>query len=489
MADIRRLLPQDVATLHATASSPEGSAALLSAITSAAKKQQAFNIVLAALVQAGGQLTPAAAGVVAALPGPMGRVLAQQVAQQPGSMLEHAYHLGLQLVRQAERLMIRAAALLDPLLAPPAAFLATRMPPGQDTQLWGLEALLTNPTLDPLETAVGPFLYRGMLKCHVCGILEQLQAALALQHAGPAARQAAKLAKQAGGGAAEAEQLRQQLQGLWLGRGDIGSDLGVGTAGAPQGGWASSMASVAVSSSSGAGPCQPGELPGMLDVMCVNGMWQREEVLAAGDPAQWAAAVRPATPEDLRVAATALLMACKAAGAVAQLPQLLEQVQGIMEQQPWGQGLASGPAAMGLDLPELQQGCAAVADRALLLAPLLGLLLPAVQAAQLQEVAVSHNSKDGPLPTPDVASRVLGLLGHVVPPGAPGCSYPGCCNLEGRSEAELPLQVCSKCKGVHYCCREHQVAHWKAGHKEVCKLAQAAAKQTCNVAAGGSDQG
>ena len=34
--------------------------------------------------------------------------------------------------------------------------------------------------------------------------------------------------------------------------------------------------------------------------------------------------------------------------------------------------------------------------------------------------------------------------------------------------------VCSACKTVRYCCREHQRDHW-AMHKAVCKAAQAAA--------------
>jgi hypothetical protein len=41
---------------------------------------------------------------------------------------------------------------------------------------------------------------------------------------------------------------------------------------------------------------------------------------------------------------------------------------------------------------------------------------------------------------------------------------------------------------VRYCCREHQVAHWKAGHKEVCQAAQAAAQQVMDAATGGLDQ-
>lgn len=29
-------------------------------------------------------------------------------------------------------------------------------------------------------------------------------------------------------------------------------------------------------------------------------------------------------------------------------------------------------------------------------------------------------------------------------------------------------QQCGKC-GVHYCCRQHQVYHWKNGHKKICQ--------------------
>lgn len=115
------------------------------------------------------------------------------------------------------------------------------------------------------------------------------------------------------------------------------------------------------------------------------------------------------------------------------------------------------------------------------LAPVVSLLLPPPQAAELQAVAAG-NWAEVRIPNEQVIS-VVSLLGHVVVPGAPGCSYPGCTNLNGRSEAELPLQVCSKCRGARYCCREHQVAHWKAGHKGQCQAAQAAAQQVCSKAA------
>ncbi|GFR49287.1 hypothetical protein Agub_g11309 [Astrephomene gubernaculifera] len=56
------------------------------------------------------------------------------------------------------------------------------------------------------------------------------------------------------------------------------------------------------------------------------------------------------------------------------------------------------------------------------------------------------------------------------------CSNPACVNLEGDSEAELPLKACARCGGAWYCCRECQTAHWRAGHKEACVRRQGAAQ-------------
>ncbi|KAG2494648.1 hypothetical protein HYH03_007164 [Edaphochlamys debaryana] len=53
----------------------------------------------------------------------------------------------------------------------------------------------------------------------------------------------------------------------------------------------------------------------------------------------------------------------------------------------------------------------------------------------------------------------------------PPCANPNCFNIAGDSEAELKLQRCGKCKSVSYCCRECQMAHWRAGHKEACGAA------------------
>ncbi|KAG2500474.1 hypothetical protein HYH03_002040 [Edaphochlamys debaryana] len=57
------------------------------------------------------------------------------------------------------------------------------------------------------------------------------------------------------------------------------------------------------------------------------------------------------------------------------------------------------------------------------------------------------------------------------------CSYPGCANLAGPSEAALPLKACGGgCRGAaRYCSRECQQAHWREGHREPCQAAAAAA--------------
>ncbi|KAG2482085.1 hypothetical protein HYH03_018960 [Edaphochlamys debaryana] len=50
-----------------------------------------------------------------------------------------------------------------------------------------------------------------------------------------------------------------------------------------------------------------------------------------------------------------------------------------------------------------------------------------------------------------------------------GCSNPACADLEGDSDAALPLRACAGCGGAaSYCSRECQMAHWRSGHREAC---------------------
>jgi hypothetical protein len=491
-------MPWRLPLLHMVASSTGGSRALLSAVTSAAKQQQVGQAVLSALIQSRGKLAPAAAAVVAAVPGRMGRAVALQVLKQPEAAVLQAVNQQVGLTCLAMRFMARAAALLDPVLAPLAAYLAaTQLPPGQDSKPWTVEAAVDGRLWQRCQYG-SDAQYKAALTsrtAYMAGIMKELTEALSLQQADAARKQATRLAEAAGGGAAQEESLRQQLQGMWLGRDgdlpagpdDMQRELLLAMSQTLHPSTSAPMSGGASSSSSGCETASvaPG-LPHVLHQLCECGALKQQEVLAAGDPSRWSSALGPTTEEDLRVASTALLAACKAAGAVAQLPGLLEQLQPILQEQPWGQGLLP-TAQPRCDPAFVSDYCSQLADWALLLVPLLAVLLPAQLAAELQEVAAGvprGSLPDGACAVlPDATTAcVLGLLGHVVAPGAPGCSYPGCCNLEGRSELDMLTLACTRCRGARYCCKEHQVAHWKAGHKEVCQAAQAAAQQVQGMA-------
>jgi hypothetical protein len=52
------------------------------------------------------------------------------------------------------------------------------------------------------------------------------------------------------------------------------------------------------------------------------------------------------------------------------------------------------------------------------------------------------------------------------------CNNPGCGRFEGLSEMQGVSgkgRVCGGCKVARYCCKECATAHWKAGHRAVCK--------------------
>jgi hypothetical protein len=47
---------------------------------------------------------------------------------------------------------------------------------------------------------------------------------------------------------------------------------------------------------------------------------------------------------------------------------------------------------------------------------------------------------------------------------------PRSCAQCGARETEPKLyKLCSRCGAVAYCCKEHQVQHWRAGHKAACR--------------------
>jgi hypothetical protein len=52
------------------------------------------------------------------------------------------------------------------------------------------------------------------------------------------------------------------------------------------------------------------------------------------------------------------------------------------------------------------------------------------------------------------------------------CNNPSCGRFEGLSEMQGVSgkgRVCGGCKVARYCCKECATAHWKAGHRAVCK--------------------
>jgi hypothetical protein len=49
------------------------------------------------------------------------------------------------------------------------------------------------------------------------------------------------------------------------------------------------------------------------------------------------------------------------------------------------------------------------------------------------------------------------------------------CHSKSGADIGTPLLQCTQCKRVSYCCREHQLLHWKRSHKAACKAAQQAA--------------
>ncbi|KAG2498823.1 hypothetical protein HYH03_003016 [Edaphochlamys debaryana] len=99
-----------------------------------------------------------------------------------------------------------------------------------------------------------------------------------------------------------------------------------------------------------------------------------------------------------------------------------------------------------------------------------------------ESAAAEQSGREGPGPGQDArAEDVAALLAAPLPPpldvtlaeaALPGlrvCAYPGCLSYGGRSEADLPLKACGRCRCVRYCSPGCQAGHWRAGHKADCR--------------------
>ena len=58
-------------------------------------------------------------------------------------------------------------------------------------------------------------------------------------------------------------------------------------------------------------------------------------------------------------------------------------------------------------------------------------------------------------------------------PGLRACNLRAC---TAREQHRGAFKACGACRGVVYCCKEHQTAHWPA-HKAACKASRKAAVQ------------
>lgn len=63
-------------------------------------------------------------------------------------------------------------------------------------------------------------------------------------------------------------------------------------------------------------------------------------------------------------------------------------------------------------------------------------------------------------------ARAMGYLPLVVSAVSAQCSY---CSKKSNIEAGEKFKWCAKCQAQWYCCKECQIAPWKAGHKQDCK--------------------
>jgi hypothetical protein len=461
---VLQMLPCALPELELFYSDPSTARAVLSAVTSVTKWLQGKVLALEMLLQHPTDKSAAAAAVRAAAPGAAGGMAAKAVAT-PVHACRDMCEVMLYLSSVVVCSLVRAAALVDDVLldsiaaAPAAAPAGAPVEPvaaeaaaaaSRCSRAWLVEKALlavqqrTGPPVPPLPAAyIQKVASTPQL---VAPVQEQLQQGFRAQLAAAAGRQAAKLVKQKG---VDVSALTQQLQSIQLGGGSSSS-----------------------SGDSSAGP-------------------------SSSTVSSLAADMPPVTAGDITVAVNALLVACKAAGALLGVPQLLEQVHRGLTTHDWITlccHLHSGTVSE--QVSQVRSAMQNMCEWAVLLHPLLAQLLPAEQGqvlASLQGRLVGgSNSSSGAggaeklqqegagtssrRLSDEEVDAVLGALRSVVVPEQPGCNNPRCCCLEGPTEAEMKFQACAACRGARYCSAACQRAHWSAGHKEVCKAVQAAVK-------------
>jgi hypothetical protein len=498
--EVCRVLPTHLPEMALFFSSPATARATLSAVTSMTKwlrgRTLALNMLVECAPQGAGAATAAAAAAVrAAVPGSAG--VEQSVwASNPLHLYKQTLMFALQVAEFVGQSLVRAAALLDPVTfqgAAAATAAAAGAAPDRRSRAWLIEKALLDAQPEgvqggvELKQALAPYKAQILSSPQLVGsISERVQQGVGAQQQAATARQAAKLAKRRGG---DVSALMEHLQAMQLGsRSSNSAAQAVG-----------GRAAVTLDAAAAAAPS--GDLG---EVLCGDGLSAGADTPGGVSPvtsgaagASSAGGVPSVTPGDITVAVNALLVACKAAGELLGLQELLEQaVQACHMYRIIESWQLFEVGAMEYHRGRLWAAVQEVAEWAVLLHPLLVQLLPAEQGQVLGSlhgrlVGSSNSSSSsssssssgaarGHSTTPRLSSAevasVLGALQHVVIPGQPGCSNPRCCCLDGVSEEEMKTQVCAACHGARYCSAACQRAHWKAGHKEVCKAVQAAAQ-------------
>jgi hypothetical protein len=483
------VLPGNLPAMQQFYSSPPTTRAVLGAVSSLTKWLQASLVTLSTLLQhptdtaaAAGEDTAAGLSCVA---GRLGGVHEDTSVQNPETLWRATIDGSIRLADLAVRNLGRAALLLDSVtLEEPAAVAAAAMSgcAGSSNRAWFMEQVLSAGPQPGQGAVLGRAdcnlaVYKALLEelgpgpQPLHGIAQRLQPEFTAMHQAAAARQAAALGKKQG---TDAAAIAEQLQTLHLG-------VGVSNAGDGPPAHAAAAASI----------------PAAAAAVCVS------STSVASSPG----GVPAGTPGDVTVAANALLVACKAAGALQGALQLLvEFVTGSMGHKLMPVDSAH-LASQHRQIHRLSAAVQELAEWAVLLHPLLVQVLPAEHGQVLVGLAgrlagssssssssrlfgrlvgmVSQQVPESKLSDAEVAA-VLGALQHVVIPEQPGCSNPRCCCMEGVSEAAMQTQVCVACRGARYCSTACQRAHWKGGHKEACKAVQAATEAAAEAAVGSS---